>query len=82
LRKCQILEGQGDELFQIYLNCLQDAHEFFLAHILRGHKYLKMEQNPVHSKDVNQGVPEDYNFILDSVLQEAMDGEGQESEFH
>ena len=37
-----------------------------------------MEQNPVHSKDINQGVPEDYNFILDSVLQEAMNEEEDE----
>jgi len=34
-----------------------------------GHKFTKMEQNPLHSQDLNHGVPNLYNEILNYLLE-------------
>jgi len=38
LRKVQVLES-SDEMFQSYLECLDEAHEVFLNYILKGYKF-------------------------------------------
>jgi len=44
-------------MFQNYLECLKEAHDRFLTYIFQAYKFQKMEQNPMHSKDLNHGVP-------------------------
>ncbi len=48
LRKIQYLYAE-DEMFQNYLRCLKEAHDRFLGYLFQGHKFQKMEQNPLHS---------------------------------
>eukprot|EP00347_Sterkiella_histriomuscorum_P000676 403374927 len=67
LRKIQYLY-QDDEMFQNYLKCLKEAHDRFLTYLFQGYKFKKMEQNPLHSKDLNYGIPNRYNQILDELL--------------
>ncbi|CDW79653.1 UNKNOWN [Stylonychia lemnae] len=67
LRKIQYL-NQDDEMFQNYLRCLKEAHERFLGYIFQGYKFKKMEQNPIHSKDLNYGVSNMFTEILDELL--------------
>ena len=55
-------------MFQNYLECLKEAHDRFLSYIFQGHKFPKMEQNPLHSQDLNHGVPPFFNDILDELL--------------
>ena len=67
LRKVQVLEAE-DEIFQNYLECLKEAHDRFLSYIFQGHTYGKMQQNPIHSTDLQYGVPWEFNCILDELL--------------
>ena len=67
LRKVQVIEAE-DQMFQNYLECLKEAHDRFLSYIFQGHKFHKMEQNPLHSQDLNHGVPPFFNEILDELL--------------
>ena len=67
LRKVQVLEAET-EAFQNYLECLKDAHERFLSYILQGNVFNKMQQNPMHSTDLQYGVPWEFNAILDEML--------------
>ncbi len=59
-----------DEMLQNYLDCIKEAHDSFLGCLFRGQKFIKMEQNPLHSKDLNYGVPNLYFQILDEILEE------------
>lgn len=72
LRKLQILNSD-DTMFQNYLTCLKEAHDRFLSYIFQGHKFQKMEQNPLHSRDLNYGVPQLFNDILDDMLDDTHD---------
>ena len=67
LRKVQVLEAE-DEVFQNYLECLKEAHDRFLSYIFQGQTYGKMQQNPIHSTDLQYGVPWEFNCILDELL--------------
>lgn len=67
LRKMQVLESE-DIMFQNYLECLDEAHDRFLGYIFQGHLFNKMQQNPLHSADLNHGVPNEFNIILDELL--------------
>lgn len=67
LRKLQVLEAE-DVVFQNYLECLKEAHDRFLSYIFQGHVFGKMQQNPMHSSDLNYGVPYEFNLILDELL--------------
>ena len=67
LRKIQYLYS-NDEMFQMYLNCLKQAHDRCLNYIFQGYRFKKMEQNPLHSKDLNYGLPSLFNEILDEFL--------------
>ena len=67
LRKVQVLEVE-DEVFQNYLECLKEAHDRFLSYIFQGHVYGKMQQNPMHSTDLQFGVPFEFNAILDELV--------------
>ena len=67
LRKMQVLESE-DMMFQNYLECLDEAHQKFLSFIFQGHVFNKMQQNPLHSIDLNHGVPNEFNHILDELL--------------
>jgi len=71
LRKVQVLEAE-DEVFQNYLECLKEAHDRFLSYIFQGNVFGKMQQNPMHSTDLQFGVPWEFNAILDELL----DGSG------
>ena len=71
LRKVQILEGQ-DPMLLNYIACLEEAHNRFLTLIEQGNEYPKMEQNPLHSQDLNYGVPPIFNALLDQLLDETM----------
>ena len=51
-----------------YLDNLSKAHEIMLSKILTGRKFNKMMQQPLHSKDMQYGVPLEFNIILDSLL--------------
>ena len=67
-------------MFKKYLSSLDEAHKLFLEYILKGYKFQKMEQNPIHSADLNHGVPQAFNDILndlleDELLEAAFDGE-------
>lgn len=55
-------------MFQNYLKCLKEAHDRFLGYLFQGYKFKKMEQNPLHAKDLNYGVPNLFNQILDELL--------------
>ena len=55
-------------MFQSYLECLDDAHSQFLSLIFQGHVFNKMQQNPMHSTDLQWGVPLEFNAILDDLL--------------
>jgi len=74
LRKVQVLEAE-DEVFQNYLECLKEAHDRFLSYIFQGNVFGKMQQNPMHSTDLQFGVPWEFNAILDELL----DGNGTAS---
>jgi hypothetical protein len=67
LRKVQVLEAE-DEVFQNYLECLKEAHDRFLSYIFQGNVFGKMQQNPMHSTDLQFGVPWEFNAILDELL--------------
>ena len=67
LRKVWMLEAET-EAFQNYLECLKEAHERFLSYILQGNVFNKMQQNPMHSTDLQYGVPWEFNAILDEML--------------
>lgn len=67
LRKVQMLEA-GDEVFMDYLGCLKEAHDVFLSYIFQGGVFMKMQQNPLHSTDLQWGVPLEFNAILDDIL--------------
>ena len=67
LRKMQVLESE-DMMFQNYLECLDEAHSRFVSFIFQGHVFSKMQQNPLHSVDLNHGVPNEFNIILDELL--------------
>ena len=67
LRKMQVLENE-DMMFQSYLECLDEAHSQFLSLIFQGHVFNKMQQNPLHSTDLNHGVPNQFNVLLDDLL--------------
>ena len=67
LRKVQVLEAE-DEYFQHYLECLKEAHDRFLSYIFQGTVFGKMQQNPLHSSDLQHGVPWEFNAILDELL--------------
>ena len=55
-----------------YIACLEEAHNRFLCLIEQGEEYPKMEQNPLHSQDLNYGVPPIFNAILDELLDETI----------
>ena len=55
-----------------YIACLEEAHNRFLTLIEQGEEYPKMEQNPLHSQDLNYGVPPIFNAILDELLDETI----------
>lgn len=67
LRKVQVTESE-DEVFQNYLECLKEAHDRLLSYIFQGHTFGKMQENPMHSKDLQHGVPYEFNNILDELL--------------
>ena len=67
LRKIQVLETE-DEVFMNYLDCLKEAHDRFLGYIFQGYVFNKMQQNPMHSTDLQWGVPLEFNAILDDLL--------------
>ena len=67
LRKLQVLESE-DEAFANYIECLKEAHERFLSYIFQGTVFGKMQQNPLHSTDLQHGVPWEFNAILDELL--------------
>ena len=67
LRKMQVLECQHID-FQNYLECLDEAHDRFLSFIFQGRVFNKMQQNPLHSLDLNHGVPQEFNIILNDLL--------------
>ena len=56
------------ETFVNYLECLKEAHDRFLSYILQGSAFGKMQQNPMHSTDLQYGVPWEFNAILDELL--------------
>ena len=67
LRKVQVFQEE-DHMFTNYLECLEITHDRFLRYIFSGHKFQKMEQNPLHSKDLNHGVPPYFCEMLDQLL--------------
>lgn len=67
LRKVQMLEA-ADTVFMNYLDCLKEAHDRFLSYIFQGYVFNKMQQNPMHSTDLQWGVPLEFNAILDDML--------------
>ena len=62
-----------DEQFQNYLISLKKVHDKFLLFIFKGQKFSKLEQHPMHSTDLNYGIPQIFNQILDELLEEADD---------
>lgn len=67
LRKVQVIEA-NDQDFSNYLECLKQAHDYFLAQIFQGQVFNKMQQNPLHSTDLQYGVPWEFNQIVDELL--------------
>ena len=53
-----------------YLMCLKEAHDRFLAFVFEGYRFKKMEQNPLHSKELGYGVPQLFNEIIDGLLED------------
>ena len=47
---------------------MKEAHDRFLSYIFQGHTFGKMQENPMHSKDLQHGVPYEFNNILDELL--------------
>ena len=80
LRKVQVLEAD-DEVFQNYLECLKEAHDLFLSYIFQGNVFGKMQQNPMHSTDLQYGVPWEFNAILDDLLDSNPGGAMDEEEY-
>lgn len=62
-----MLEAE-DDVFMNYLECLKEAHDRFLSYIFQGSVFGKMQQNPMHSTDLQWGVPLEFNAILDDLL--------------
>lgn len=60
LRKVQVLEAE-DDFFQNYVECLKEAHDQFTSYIFAGHAFNKMQENPMHSQDLQHGVPWEFN---------------------
>ena len=81
LRKVQVLEAD-DEVFQNYLDCLKEAHDLFLSYIFQGNTFGKMQQNPMHSTDLQYGVPWEFNAILDDLLDGNPGGVLNEEEYN
>ena len=69
LRKVQILEVEKDSLFVVYADYLKEAHDRMLSEIFSGQVFGKMEQNPLHSKDLNWGVPGLFSDLLEELLE-------------
>ena len=67
LRKLQVLEAD-DEYLQHYIECLKEAHDRFMSIVFQGVVFNKMQQNPMHSTDLQYGVPWEFNAILDDLL--------------
>ena len=51
-----------------YLDVQSQAHELMLAEILKGKRFDKMMKSPLQYKDLQWGVPQMYNLILDNLL--------------
>jgi hypothetical protein len=68
LRRVNVLEG-GDESLMDYLGMLEVAHQNFLEIILCGHRFRKMEENPVKSTDAYYGVPKLYIDMFQELLE-------------
>ena len=50
---------------KLYMQCLNESHDQMLTILYNpNNRYLKMEQNPGHSKDLMYGVPEIFNSIF------------------
>ena len=80
LRKVQVLEAD-DTVFSNYLECLKEAHDHFLAQIFQGMVFNKMQQNPMHSTDLQYGVPWEFNQIVDELLDPDVALLGQHDEY-
>ena len=69
LRKVHVLTIEDDnDVFMNYLDCLKEAHDRFLSYIFQGYVFNKMQQNPMHSTDLQWGVPPEFNAILNDLL--------------
>lgn len=80
LRKLKVTEAD-DEFFQNYLECLQEAHDRFLSYVFQGCVFGKMQENPLHSTDLQHGVPMEFNTILNELFGDNTGFEVNEEEY-
>ena len=58
-----------EENFSRYLNNLKTAHKEMMVYICDPtNKELIMEENPIHSKDLNHGVPIEFRELLEEII--------------
>lgn len=61
---------QNDQQNSQYIECLTDAHDQMLYHIQDPQNVFKaMQSNPIDSKNMTYGVPQEFNQLLNQLIQ-------------
>ena len=60
-----------DDEFNIYIECLTEAHNQMLYYIQDPrNRYKIMEESPLHSKDLMHGVPQLFKQLLNEIIEQ------------